>query len=751
MLSFFKRHIKFPPLLIAATAIVAGIFLYYIGVPFFDLMEFRTVDLRFSYRGPIAPGGEVVLAVIDEKSLAREGKWVWPRSKLADLVTKISQAGARVIAFDVGFFEPDDKRILHTIDLIEAKMHHWEASDAPLERYLTDLRKASDYDRRLAEAVGSSKAKVILGYFFQMDPESAGHVDRQQALQHSANVRGSSYKIVKYSSPRAQQVPLIEAFVPQSNITEITAASAYAGYFNMYPDPDGVVRWMPGVIKFKDALYAPLSVMAVSAYTDQAPVIKVADYGVESLEIGRRKVPTDEAGRILINYRGRQKTFPHLSITDILRGEIDDDLLRDKIVMVGATAVGIYDLRVTPLDNVFPGLEVHANIVDSILARDYMYHPAWGAVFDAMAIIVAALLLAIVVPRTRILTGALATLALFFGYILLCNYLFAHKGWILNLVYPLSVIIFVYLGITVYRYFAETRQKLFIKDAFATYLAPTVVKQLIEAPEKLVLGGEERVITAFFSDVQGFTGISERLAPAELVELLNEFLTEMTNIILKHEGTVDKFEGDAIIAFFGAPNDLENQAEVACMACIDMQKRLREMRGAWRKDNRPELRMRIGVNTGPAVVGNMGSRNRMDYTMMGDTVNTAARLEGVNKVYGTYTMISDPTFREAGQWISARELDAITVVGKAEPVKVYELLGYPGDVDDPLRETVDLYEQGLAAYRRQDWNRAIMLFLKALAITPQDGPSQTMLSRCNEFKVNPPPPDWNGSYSMKTK
>jgi adenylate cyclase len=278
-----------------------------------------------------------------------------------------------------------------------------------------------------------------------------------------------------------------------------------------------------------------------------------------------------------------------------------------------------------------------------------------------------------------------------------------------------------------------------------------VVKNLIDSPEKLVLGGEKRVITAFFSDVQGFTSISERLSPEALVELLNEFLTEMTDIILRHEGTVDKFEGDAIIAFFGAPNELENQAEVACMACIDMQKRLSELRVKWKAEGRPELRVRIGLCTGPAVVGNMGSRNRMDYTMMGDTVNTAARLEGVNKIYGTYTIISESTYQAAGDWIRARELDAINVMGKSAPVKIYELIGYPSDVGAEIRRATEYYSRGLAAYRSRQWDKAAALFKKVLAMIPEDGPSRTMLERCRRFKADPPGEKWNGAYTMTTK
>jgi len=491
--------------------------------------------------------------------------------------------------------------------------------------------------------------------------------------------------------------------------------------------------------------------MVVSAYLDSQPSVLVGDYGVMELNVGELSIPTDESGFVMVNYRGEEKTFPHISVTDILREEVDPAKLKNKIVLVGATATGIYDMRVTPFSSVYPGLEIHANLVDSILSQDFLYQPEWSRIFDLSAIVASGIFLGLVLPLVGAIPGAISAAAVFFGYMFLCQYLFSTQGWILNLVYPLSVMLLLYLSITMYRYLVENKQKRFIKDAFSTYLAPSVVKQLIDSPENLVLGGEERQITAFFSDVQGFTSISEKLTPHELVELLNEYLTEMTDIILEHEGTVDKFEGDAIIAFFGAPNILPNHAERACHSTIGMQKRLAELRENWAKENKPMLHMRIGLCTGAAVVGNMGSKSRMDYTMMGDTVNTAARLEGVNKVYGTYSMIADETYKAAGERVATRELDSINVVGKAEPVIIYQVLGYTEDVNEQTTETVERYARGLAAYRDRRWDEAISHFKKALDVTPDDSPSQTMQARCQEYKEDPPPEDWNGSYTMKSK
>ena len=739
---------------ISMLIIIIGIFAYIRGIPFLEMMELETIDLRFISRGVIEPGNKIVLAVIDEKSLAREGKWIWPRTKIAQLLQKLSQAGAKVVAFDVGFLESDesDLKIIKTIEDIDAEIDRQGIDNAVLKEYTHQLKQKADNDKILAQAIKTSKAKVVLGYFFHMNTSEIKHLSQADKLQHAENIKGTEYKLVNFrSGTDLDKTVGIKANMPQSNVKLISQATNHAGYFNMAPDPDGVVRWIPTIMSFKNNLYVPLSLKAVSVFLDQNLKVNVSEYGIESIRLGSQSIPVDESGRILINYRGHKQTFPHISVTDILHGNFKQNTFKDKIVFVGATATGIYDLRVTPFEGVFPGLEVHANVSDNILQNDFLQMPAWVAGVNLLAIIFLALVIGLVLPRVGPIWSIAAVMVMFTGYIFFCQFLFV-QGIVLNLVYPLSTAVFLFICVTVQRYLVESRQKRFIRGAFSTYLAPAVVNRLIDSPESLVLGGEERVITAFFSDVQGFTSISEKLSPHNLVELLNEFLTEMTDIIHQYEGTVDKFEGDAIIAFFGAPTELEKQAEAACLTSIMMQKKLIQMRQKWREHNQPELKMRIGLCTGPATVGNMGSRNRMDYTMMGDTVNTAARLEGVNKVYGTYSMISGSTFQQLDDpMIITRELDSILVVGKKEAVIIYELMGMENDLDDRTREWLAVYSQGLTAYRAMDWTRAATCFQSVIKLSPQDGPAALMLKRCDHLKINPPGKDWNAAFAMENK
>ncbi|MBW2635572.1 MAG: CHASE2 domain-containing protein, partial [Deltaproteobacteria bacterium] len=402
MLNPLKIRFSLNPTILSIFLIVIGSLLYLVEVPFLELMELKTVDLRFTSREKTPHNSQVVLAVIDEKSVDKEGKWVWPRSKIAALVNRLSEAGAKVIAFDIVMSEPDENSVARTIADIE--QHLTELSEDN-KAYLDSLKKSADNDQLLVEAIQKTKAKVVLGHFFQMEAEHAGDYDERVAAIQTESIRTSRYDLVRYRSGTALEVPIYSARVANANIPAIASSAGYSGFFNMFPDIDGVVRWIPAVIDFRGEMYAPLSLMIVSAFLDAPPSLVVADYGVEKVQIGDIAIPTDELGSVMINYRGDTKTFKHISITDILNGKVPKGELKDKIILVGATAVGIYDMRVTPFSSVFPGIEIHANIVDSILARDFLYQPGWAVVFNIAAIIATGLLLGIVLPRVGVFSG----------------------------------------------------------------------------------------------------------------------------------------------------------------------------------------------------------------------------------------------------------------------------------------------------------------------------------------------------------
>ncbi|MBU1171067.1 MAG: CHASE2 domain-containing protein [Proteobacteria bacterium] len=753
-MTFFKKMITLlQPYLIAILVTSLGVFAFFgkhtfIINQFMESISLKTIDLRFNIRKEIRTENHVVIAAIDEKSLKEEGKWPWPRSTMARLVTKASDAGVRVVAFDVGFIEDDDSRILETLTRLKKTI---PSDDPTCLSYLDQLYLNADNDTLFAQSVTNSSAGVVLGYYFNLEEIPGMDETRDEQEERLDRIIGSQANMAASSEKAVKNAGFIQAMDVQPSIRILSESTDYSGFFNMRADIDGIVRSMPAIITLNDNHYVPLSLSAIRAWTQSPINLTIGEENHISIDIGDYHVPTDRNGRIIINYRGGPKTFSHISITDILHDRITPGILKDKILMVGATSPGLSDNRPTPFSTVFPGCEIHANLIDSILSRDLLYYPPLYELWSVLCIVLAGTVLAVCLPMLGALTGLIlyVGLAIFYGG--LCQYLFSKNGLILDMAYPLTVLTLVYITVTANRYLTETRKKKFISDAFSTYLAPSVVKQLIKSPEKLGLGGEDRDITAFFSDIQGFTGISEKLSPKELVELLNEFLTEMTNIILDHEGTVDKFEGDAIIAFFGAPLTLKNHAQNACKACITMHERLLILNEKWKAEQRPQLYMRIGLSSGTAVVGNMGSVNRMDYTMMGDVVNTAARLEGVNKIYGSYSMISDATRKMAGPSIVTREIDTIYLLGKHEPVTVYQIMGHQGRVNETLEKSMELYEKGLSCYKQKAFDKALSHFNSVLSLIPDDGPSKTMSGRCRDFITCPPDSSWNGVFKITSK
>ncbi|MDY6935581.1 MAG: CHASE2 domain-containing protein [Spirochaetota bacterium] len=423
--------------------------------------------------------------------------------------------------------------------------------------------------------------------------------------------------------------------------------------------------------------------------------------------------------------------------------------LRDKIAIIGLTATGTQDLGTVTIYPEFMMVGIHHNIVNTIINKSFIYKI--GRFTNYCIMFILAIIMGIVTQRMGArISVPVIIMSLFFinllNIILFAqfNILFDELGATLAIFLPSATIAAI-------KFMREESQKRFIKHAFSHYLSPKVIDEIIKEPELLKLGGESRFLTIFFSDVAQFSAISEALSPTDLVHLLNEYLSEMTDIILKHNGTVDKYEGDAIMAFYGAPQHLEDHAIKACLAAIDMQNRLKDMRMAWRKHGKHELYVRMGLNTGVAVVGNMGSRTRMDYTVMGDSVNLASRLEGANKNYETYTMISESTYNAAKDHIVARQLDVIQVVGKDVPIQVYELIGKEGELSDQTMDILNMYNNAVEHFRNRDWKKARSLFRSILKISKDDGPSKTYYERCYEFSIKPPPKNWDGVYKLKSK
>ena len=724
-----------------------SLYIYSLDLSFFKLLELKAYDFKISLRGARPVSGQVVIVAIDEQSLKREGRWPWSRTRLAKLVDKLTESGAAVIGFDFLFPEKD---IYVPFNKVKSELEKQDLSGMDKKKFMGWLEGVSDSDSQFADAIRRSE-RTVLGYFVYPTAEQAAGSAEEMGPKEFTLLDFSQYSMVQSSEQSITPYFLHSIYAVGLSLPTLMDAANSAGYASFVAEPDGVIRRIPMVQAYKEALFPPLSLQLLKEATKLNSVVRIFPHRVGELRLGDSPIPVSEEGDFLVNYYGPQQTFTYLSASDVLDGTVGRLQLKDKIVLVGASAAALHDLHTTPYGPLYPGVEVHANIIENILQQDFLERPPWVRVLDVTMILVTGILLGVVALYFKAVGTALLLVVGVGGYLVVDYLLFTQQGLWVHTVFPVFSQFLVYFGITLYRFTFEEREKRFIKSAFSQYLAPAVVDQLVENPKLLNLGGENKVLTAFFSDIAGFSSISEQLTAGELVILLNEYLTEMTDIVMKYEGTVDKFEGDAIIAFFGAPIDFKDHATRTCYAALDMQKRLAQLRSAWKKKGRHELFMRIGINTGEVTVGNMGSENRFDYTMIGDPVNVAARLEGVNKQYYTYTMLSEFTYELAKDDIEARELDSIRVVGKKEPIKIYELLGRKGEMEDHIRLILPHFQEGLEHYKSQRWEEGITCFENALNLYEDDGPSLTYFERCITFQYHPPPPGWDGVFAMRTK
>jgi adenylate cyclase len=630
-----------------------------------------------------------VIVAMDSKSMQALGRWSgWDRSYYAHVIDSVKAGGARVLALDVGFFEP-------------------APGDAELARAIREARIV---------------IQPVTGNRFYQDVD--GYV-----------------RLMQIERP----------------IEELQPGTAAYGNVSVIPDQDGTVRSMPLVARADDDLVPTLGLAAVAEYllvkpelSQQPPTFKFAG----------RQVPVGDLHQMRINFagppsvQGRGETFRVVSFVDVLENRVDPKVFNDKLVFLGWLGVpGSADDYWTPVSSPevgkMAGVEVHANTAATIV-RDVYLTPQ-DAASVVMVVMLFALVAGLLAARLGILKALAGVAAIMVGYVTLVSVAF-DKGLILNMWYPNLALLLSYAGSAVYQVMFEQRHSRFLRGAMGRYLSPSVMEEIVRRPELLRLGGEKREMTVLFSDIRGFTSFSEQLDPQELVTLLNEYLTAMTNVIYKHDGVLDKYMGDAIMAFWNGPVSQPDHAKRGCLAALDMLEVLHSLHDRWKDRGIPSLNMGVGLNTGPMSVGNMGSDTRFDYTVMGDAVNLGSRLEGTNKEYGTNIVISQTTLDDVkDEGFVVRFLDLVAVKGKAQPVAVYELIGRAGEFGSFTPELLATYERGIHLYRDQDFAAAAEAFREVLAVRPHDGPSAMYLERCDELMAAPPPPDWDGVYVMTHK
>jgi len=739
--------------------------------------ELSTVDTRFQVREKIAkpsPDPRIIIVEIDQKAQETLGRWPFSRKFFADMLDVLREDGARTVGFDITFSKPDDsaKPLRDVRERLEAQQKRGEAVDPKVIAELTRIEGQYNIDQQFADSIRRF-GRVVLGNFFFMSPQEAQTLDKA-TIERYAQIIGDfpfpQARSAKSAQGQQSYIRMMDNYdelgmapvAAEANLKilsdTLNAGHGGTGFFNVFADPDGVVRKgilaLPFGLSPKRSewdLYASLDVQVVRSYLDLSNdriILSFGENGIESIEFGSSDVvQPDDIGRANINYRGPARTFPYVSIADVVNKKFAPGTFKDKIVLVGASAVGIGDLRTTPFSAFnYPGVEIHANIVDNILNQRFLERETREFLLDVFFIFLFGLPLGLWLATTQP-AFLPATLLLWIPFGAFVQYAF-DRGWLLNASLPALTLLTNTLAVALYRVLIEEKEKRKVRGAFQQYVSPEVIRRVLTRPESVAPRKQE--ITILFSDIRGFTSISEKLDAQALADLLNQYLTEMTRIIFRNQGTLDKYIGDAVMAFWGAPFEDTAQASHAARAAYDMLQKLEELQRMWAPRGLPRLDIGVGINKGVASVGNMGSNLRYGYTALGDSVNLASRLEGLNKEYATRVLLSDFAYKDARvPEFLYREVDIIRVKGKEQPVIIHELAGLRDQKD--LQEKVELYGRARAFYKRRDWRQAHTLFAQLLQRWPDDGPGRILSQRCDEYLLEEPEPQWDGVHVMKHK
>ena len=670
---------------------------------------------------------------IDEPSLARFGQWPWPRSLIADLTQRLMEAGAAAVAFDLVFVEPDRVSLSDLIKRLP--------KDTTLEALTSKLVEPPEGDRMLAEAI--AVAPAVLGFIATAQASGA-----LPALHAGFATAGDN---------AGQFLPTFAGAT--ASIAELQRRAKGAGALNWIPEYDQIIRHLPLLVRVGDRLYPSLAAEAIrvgqgasgylikasGASGEQSFGMKT---GITHVRIGSAIVPTGANAQMWLRFsQSDQRRF--IPAWSLLEGQVAREEIEGRIILVGTSAPGLFDLRATPLNAAVPGVEIHAQAIEQILLADHLHRPDFATGAELSFLIMFGLLLSALVYRSGAIWSALLGAVVIASAVVVSWAAYVSFAWLFDPIYPTLALTLLFISTTVFRYLTTEVERNRVRLAFTHYLAPVLVEELASHPEKLRLGGETRTVTLYRSDLANFSALAEVLQPHELVALMNEYLSAMTNIIMQHGGFVDKYIGDAIDGVFGAPLDDPEQALNAVKAALSCQKKLADMNAA----NLPALRgqmlhQRIGLHTGEAIVGNIGSRQRFNYTVMGDAANLASRLEGANKVYGTSILVSEATADLAGVHISWRELDVIQVVGKVEHVRIYEPLALAADRTQQQAAFTVAYAEGLARWRTKDFAGAVESFDRFADCDPS---ARLFRERARKLMSEPLPNKWIPVNVLETK
>lgn len=715
--------------------------------PILERLDALLYDVRF--RLTLAPPPQtrnIVIVDIDERSLAAEGRWPWSRVKMGEMLAALYGNGAVVVGFDVTFPEPERNPVDEVLrDPAVAAM-----AGGPLR----GARKRFDADAVFARDI--ARGETVLGFFLHND--SATHIGMLPA------------PLMTLAAEDQERLPLKRFMGFAGNQPILQQAAVSAGSLTAEPDMDGVVRRSPMIYLIGDGIYPSLSLELARRFLAAEQVtIQHAMQGeaimIESIMIDNIRIPTDGRGRVVVPYRGRGGaaggSFPYILATDVLRGTLDageQEQLAGAIVLVGTSARGLKDLRSTPLETDYPGVEVHANLLDALLdagmadgeVNRFWYRPDYEPGATAMLVLLLGLVIVIVQPRLAAggqLIFSVFTLAIAIG----SNYaLWSFAKLDFPLSPPLMTVFFLNSFFLILGFLEETQRRAQIHDMFGQYVAPVHIDRLLDNPQQASFDGESKEMTVLFSDIRSFTAISEGLTAPELKQLLNRYLTPITKIIFDNQGTIDKYVGDLVMAFWGAPLDDKKHAEHAVDAALAMLKRVDQLKDEFEADGLPRIEVGIGINSGTMNVGDMGSGYRRAYTVLGDAVNLASRLEGATKMYGIRFLVGEATAAALPDHL-LRQIDLLQVKGARVPLKVYEPLCRRAEATPDLHQRIARWHRALDCYARQRWDDAENELGELLSFEPECRLYEIFLERIAVLRANPPPADWDGSYVATEK
>ena len=689
--------------------LISSIYIFYPTLP--QSFDDKLRDFMFNIRGEIEPkSNSVIIIDIDEKSLQSLGQWPWSRDILSKILENLKNSEIAIIGLDIVFAEEDRT-----------------SPDKLLKKYNIENKNLPNFDSQFAQTVASTP--TILGYQFEL-------ADKDFINKEAPSIQ----TIIIEKNKKLGNEYLLKARGTILNIPIIQDNSYSSGFFNNIPDESGIIRSVPLIISYNDVIYPSLALETLRiALNTNKIYINYDDNGVENLQLDDYFIPTDRHGRILVNFRGKEKTFKYISALDIYNNNFKKEDIQNKIALVGTSAAALMDLRATPFESIFPGVEVHANVIDNILSKDFLYKPSWIEAVNLLLIFILSFITFFSIRKIPIILTPFFIVISFYIVFYSIYYILFNYGLILNILFPfisitLSAAISLIIG-----YFYEIKRKEEIKTKFASKVSKNVMEELIKDVDNDKLKVQNKEITIFFSDIREFTKIAEELnSPEILVSYLNSYLTPMSNIINKYDGTIDKYIGDCIMAYWNAPFDTVNHADKALRSALEQLSELKILNKNFEKLKQPRINIGIGITTGIATVGEIGSMGRSDYTIIGDNVNIGSRIESLCKFYGTNLIISQDTKDKLIDKYIFRYLDHVKVKGKQNSVIMWEVISLENEESIHLKEELENHEKAINLYKNSEFNEALELF-KELKIRQSELNSviyEIYISRCTEFIEN---------------